>query len=148
MSSIIKSIYRIMISCQIIIFMVFVILNYDSLNRIYVEIDLETYITDITNVDFPDFNFYINLYIVVGLLIGFVCIAMLFSVNILDTGFNEVGSGLFATFSYYLSFYIILEVPLFYYMNYLGLFGFIIQLIVVLIWFFRGIELLHDKELD
>lgn len=133
----IKNIYEQVLIYQIILFIIFIIEKYASLDNIPITVSILTFETTIT----------INLYALVGILALIYGALILFGVNVLGSGLSDSSLDKLGKFIRILFIYAILIIPVNYYLQFIGLASTIIALIVFFIYFLYGLnEMGVDSE--
>lgn len=139
---IVKKLFRLVSFIQVMLFFVFILENYNSLDEITYTFDFggvfESEYTEIT------LNLY-TVFLTFGILF---IVSILASVSIVDSGLNDFGSSMVAKYIFYITLFTILSIGNSYYILSMGLVGVLIEFIFLLIWFMYAVDNFGGDEIE
>ena len=138
---IINELFRFVVFIQIITLIIFLLENFGNLSTIVFTIPLEDF-----NIGKDNTVMVLNFYGIIAIIIVFNLIVIVASLNIINTGLNEVGTKTIARFVYFVSLYAILTITNAYYFLALGFVGLVIEFLISVIYFFKGLQLMADTD--
>lgn len=134
----IKKIFQFVLLYQIILFFVFILENYNTLDNIEILIEVGTFSTNIT----------INLYVVLGVLAVIYGALILLGVNVVGSGLSDSSLTTMGKFIRLFLIYSILIIATSFYLQFLTGIGAIIQIFIFAVYLLEGINEIGDSETE